>query len=69
MYNYFAIPLISQLVKAGTSVGVPIYRDEADDAESKKDFSNWFFLGQLGLGGGIKLFVVLIFGDINNCTY
>lgn len=32
------IPLITQLVKAGTSVGVPIYRDEADDAESKKDF-------------------------------
>ena len=25
-------------IKAGTSVGVPINRDEADDAESKKDF-------------------------------
>ncbi|MCK4448394.1 MAG: four helix bundle protein [Candidatus Marinimicrobia bacterium] len=33
-------PLITQLVKAGTSVGVPINRDEADDAESKKDFKH-----------------------------
>jgi len=36
--NPITIPLITQLVKAGTSVGVPIYRDEADDTESKKDF-------------------------------
>ena len=36
--NPITIPLITQLVKAGTSVGVPIHRDEADDAESKKDF-------------------------------
>ena len=36
--NPITTPLITQLVKAGTSVGVPIYRDEADDAESKKDF-------------------------------
>ena len=36
--NLITNPLITQLVKAGTSVGVPINRDEADDAESKKDF-------------------------------
>ena len=34
--NPITIPLISQLVKAGTSVGANYC--EADDAESKKDF-------------------------------
>ena len=33
-------PLVTQLVKASTSVGVLIYRDEADGAESKKDFKH-----------------------------
>jgi len=31
-------PLISQIVRSATSIGVPINRDEADGAESKKDF-------------------------------
>ena len=34
--DYITIPLITQLVKAGTSVGANYC--EADDAESKKDF-------------------------------
>lgn len=34
--NPITVPLISQLVKAGTSVGANY--SEADDAESKKDF-------------------------------
>ena len=38
--NPITLPLISQLIKAGTSVGVPINRDEADCAESKKDFEH-----------------------------
>ena len=38
--NPITLPLITQLVKSGTSVGVPIYRDEADCAESKKDFEH-----------------------------
>ncbi len=36
--NVITIPLISQLVKAGTSVGANYC--EADDAESKKDFKH-----------------------------
>ena len=36
--NPITTPLISQLVKAGISVGVLIYRDEVDDAESNKRF-------------------------------
>jgi len=36
--NPITIPLITQLVKAGTSVGANY--GEADDAESKKDFKH-----------------------------
>jgi four helix bundle protein len=36
--NYITRPLISQLVRAGTSVGANYC--EADDAESKKDFKH-----------------------------
>ncbi len=36
--NSITIPLISQLVRAGTSVGANY--SEADDAESKKDFQH-----------------------------
>ncbi len=38
--NPITLPLITQLVKSGISVGVPINRDEADCAESKKDFEH-----------------------------
>ena len=62
--------LISQLVKAGTSFGIPIYLGEPMMRKLKKKILViGFYLGQLGLGGGIKLFVVLIFGDIDNCAY
>ncbi len=36
--NPITIPLVTQLVKAGASVGANY--SEADDAESKKDFRN-----------------------------
>ena len=50
--NPITIPLISQLVKAGTSVGSNYC--EADDAESKKDFSNWFFFRSIRLIRSIR---------------
>ena len=54
--NPITIPLISQIIKTSTSVGVQIYRDEADDAEiKKKDFSNWFLFKSIRFRGWNKI--------------